>query len=48
MAGVREGYLLKKKKQAGSDDWNTRYFVLSDDYLTYFKRAQVLHSATMS
>ena len=38
-AGIRQGYLFKRKKQC--DEWNSRWFVLSADFLTYYKSYQV-------
>ena len=38
-SGIRQGFLFKRKRQ--SDDYNSRWFVLSGDYLSYFKSYQV-------
>ena len=38
-AGIRQGHLFKRKKQC--DEWNSRWFVLSNDSLTYYKSHQV-------
>lgn len=36
--GIRQGHLFKRKKQC--DEWNSRWFVLSNDSLTYYKSHQ--------
>lgn len=37
--GIRQGTLMKKLRQ--SDVWKSRWFVLSAEYLSYFKSYQV-------
>ena len=41
--GLRQGFLYKRKKK--SDEWNSRYFILDTENLSYYINSQVISQA---